>query len=347
MKNILTALSVAFVCAACSPPVDFTEYGKGKPTEIELTAHALDTAILYSDGLFVRDSLIINVNPQNRNSLFDIFSKNDFRYLGSCGRIGRGPDEFDFVNTNSMQMGYGGLAFAEINTYCVTDFLVSDGGIQVKKSSSTKMPASCPVANSLLVLSDSTAVLYFENDDDVEFYLHDRTGNSIRPASHYPKSLLPHKMSSAQCGTLFLNDLVLAQSKRRFAAVYSQLPMIRIFDYDGACLATSLLDTRSEQTVTVKDGSVVTSASVQYYLAAAANDSYICALYLGRRPEDMREVAMEDARMEIHVWNWAGEPVATYLPDRLITDLALGDDNTIYALSPLDDSHVFTYKIAL
>ena len=60
MKNILTALSVAFVCAACSTPVDFTEYGKGEPTQIELTAHALDTAILYSDGLFVRDSLIIN-----------------------------------------------------------------------------------------------------------------------------------------------------------------------------------------------------------------------------------------------------------------------------------------------
>lgn len=75
MKNILIALSVAFVCAACSTPVNFTEYGKGEPTQIELTAHALDTAILYSDGLFVRDSLIINVNPQNRNSLFDIFSK--------------------------------------------------------------------------------------------------------------------------------------------------------------------------------------------------------------------------------------------------------------------------------
>ena len=56
MKNILTALSVAFVCAACSTPVDFTEYGKGEPTQIELTAHALDMAILYSDGLFVRDS---------------------------------------------------------------------------------------------------------------------------------------------------------------------------------------------------------------------------------------------------------------------------------------------------
>lgn len=85
MKNILTALSVAFVCAACSPPVDFTEYGKGEPTQIELTAHALDMAILYSDGLFVRDSLIINVNPQtetafstsSRKTISDIWVRAD------------------------------------------------------------------------------------------------------------------------------------------------------------------------------------------------------------------------------------------------------------------------------
>ena len=54
---------------------------------------------------------------------------------------------------------------------------------------------------------------------------------------------------------------------------------------------------------------------------------------------------MEDARMEIHVWNWAGELVATYVPDNLVMKIAIADDNTIYATSPLDDMHIYSYKL--
>ena len=60
--------------------------------------------------------------------------------------------------------------------------------------------------------------------------------------------------------------------------------MVRIFNSRGECLATSLLDSHREQRFTVREGRVVTSASVQYYLAAAANDRYICAPLPRRTP---------------------------------------------------------------
>ena len=59
----------------------------------------------------------------------------------------------------------------------------------------------------------------------------------------------------------------------------------------------------------------------------------------------MESMSMEDARMEIHVWNWAGELVATYVPDNLVMKIAIADDNTIYATSPLDDMHIYSYKL--
>lgn len=54
---------------------------------------------------------------------------------------------------------------------------------------------------------------------------------------------------------------------------------------------------------------------------------------------------MEDARLEIHIWNWEGELVATYLPDELVMKIAIAEDNTIYATSPVDDEHIYSYKL--
>ena len=64
-----------------------------------------------------------------------------------------------------------------------------------------------------------------------------------------------------------------------------------------------------------------------------------------QRLADMQGVDMADVRMEIHVWNWAGELVATYLPDRLVNYIALAEDNTLYAVSLLDDRNVYKYKL--
>lgn len=233
----------------------------------------------------------------------------------------------------------------EEHAEAVKDTEAAERAIRLRKSRTTLFPVACPTVNSLLVLSDTTAVLYCANDEQVEFYLHNRLNGSLRPFSHYLRTLLPDRITPEACSSVFLNDLVPAPARQRFAAVYSQLPMVRIFDSRGECLATSLLDSHREQRFTVKEGRVVTSASVQYYLAAAANDRYICALYLGERPERMREIPMEEARMEIHVWNWEGEPVAAYRPDRLITQLALDDEDILYAVSPLDENRIYTCRI--
>lgn len=390
-RNSIFAAGFLLLGTACSAPQPFTEYETPRAVALQLTEHRIDHPLLHTDALFVQDSLLISLNTQNGQALFDLYSRATFAYRGSYGVIGRGPDEFDFVNVNASRQGFDGLTLAETDSYSRVDFVAAAGAvgtagtagaagaaaardtanagraaakaaedrmaaeaqetegrkraIRLRKSRTTPLPAACPAVNSLLVLSDTTAVLYCANDEQVEFYLHDRRDGSLRPFSHYLRTLLPDGISPEACSSVFLNDLVPAPARQRFAAVYSQLPMVRIFDSGGECLATSLLDSRREQRFTVKEGRVVTSASVQYYLAAAANDRYICALYLGERPERMRDIPMEEARMEIHVWNWEGEPVAAYRPDRLITQLTLDDEDILYAVSPLDENRIFTCRI--
>ena len=338
-------LSLIMLVASCGKSIDYAQFAKGEPEPIKFEKIKLDSQMLYSDNIFVVDNYLVNLNSKNPKGLFELYTLPNMKFVGAAGYKGRGPQEFVFINTNGTNPAYRGLNVTESNTYSQVEFYQSEGSVKLHKSDHTTLPSKHAIANSLLMVSDSTAVMYINNEDDVEFYMHNRKSGSMRPISSYPKELVAQNPTSEACNSVFMNDLVFNPSTGKFAAVYSQLPMVRIFDNNGNPETTSLLENWKEQRFEINGNSVKTSSSCQYYLASAANSNYICALYLGKFPAEMENMSMEDARLEIHVWNWAGELVATYLPDSLVMKIAIADDNTIYATSPLEDMHIYSYKL--
>ena len=338
-------LSLIMFVASCGKSIDYAQFAKGEPEPIKFEKIKLDSQMLYSDNIFVVDNYLVNLNSKNPKGLFELYTLPNMKFVGAAGYKGRGPQEFVFINTNGTNPAYRGLNVTESNTYSQVEFYLSEGSVKLRKSDHTTFPSKHAIANSLLMLSDSTAVMYINNEDDVEFYMHNRKSGSMRPISSYPKELVAQNPTSEACNSVFMNDLVINPSNGKFAAIYSQLPMVRVFDNSGKLETTSLLDNWEQQRFEISGDEVKTSSSCQYYLASAANSNYICALYLGKFPAEMENMSMEDARMEIHVWNWAGELVATYVPDNLVMKIAIADDNTIYATSPLDDMHIYSYKL--
>ncbi|MBO5464995.1 MAG: hypothetical protein J5989_05830 [Alistipes sp.] len=338
-------LSLIMLVASCGKSIDYAQFAKGEPEPIKFEKIKLDSQMLYSDNIFVVDNYLVNLNSKNPKGLFELYTLPDVKFVGAAGYKGRGPQEFVFINTNGTNPAYRGLNVTESNTYSQVEFYLSEGSVKLRKNDHTTFPSKHAIANSLLMVSDSTAVMYINNEDDVEFYMHNRKSGSMRPISSYPKELVAQNPTSEACNSVFMNDLVINPSNGKFAAIYSQLPMVRVFDNSGKLETTSLLDNWEQQRFEISGDEVKTSSSCQYYLASAANSNYICALYLGKFPAEMEQMSMEDARLEIHVWNWAGELVATYLPDSLVMKIAIADDNTIYATSPLDDMHIYSYKL--
>ena len=337
-------LSLIMLVASCGKSIDYAQFAKGEPEPIKFEKIKLDSQMLYSDNIFVVDNYLVNLNSKNPKGLFELYTLPDVKFVGAAGYKGRGPQEFVFINTNGTNPAYRGLNVTESNTYSQVEFYLSEGSVKLRKNDHTTFPSKHAIANSLLMVSDSTAVMYINNEDDVEFYMHNRKSGSMRPISSYPKELVAQNPTSEACNSVFMNDLVINPSNGKFAAIYSQLPMVRVFDNSGKLETTSLLDNWEQQRFEISGDEVKTSSSCQYYLASAANSNYICALYLGKFPAEMEQMSMEDARLEIHVWNWAGELVATYLPDSLVMKIAIADDNTIYATSPLDDMHSYKLK---
>ena len=344
MKRFLI-LSLIMLVASCGKSIDYAQFAKGEPEPIKFEKIKLDSQMLYSDNIFVVDNYLVNLNSKNPKGLFELYTLPNMKFVGAAGYKGRGPQEFVFINTNGTNTAYRGLNVTESNTYSQVEFYLGEGSVRLRKNDHTTFPSKHAIANSLLMVSDSTAVMYINNEDDVEFYMHNRKSGSIRPISSYPKELGAQNPTSEACNSVFMNDLVINPSNGKFAAIYSQLPMVRVFDNSGNLETTSLLDNWEQQRFEISGDEVKTSSSCQYYLASAANSNYICALYLGKFPAEMENMSMEDARLEIHVWNWAGELVATYVPDNLVMKIAIADDNTIYATSPLDDMHIYSYKL--
>ena len=338
-------LSLIMLVASCGKSIDYAQFAKGEPEPIKFEKIKLDSQMLYSDNIFVVDNYLVNLNSKNPKGLFELYTLPNMKFVGAAGYKGRGPQEFVFINTNGTNPAYRGLNVTESNTYSQVELYQSEGSVKLCKNDHTTFPSKHAIANSLLMVSDSTAVMYINNEDDVEFYMHNRKSGSMRPISSYPKELVTQNPTSEACNSVFMNDLVINPSNGKFAAIYSQLPMVRVFDNSGKLESTSLLDNWEEQRFEISGDEVKTSSSCQYYLASAANSNYICALYLGKFPAEMENMSMEDARLEIHVWNWAGELVATYIPDSLVMKIAIADDNTIYATSPLDDMHIYSYKL--
>ena len=338
-------LSLIMLVASCGKSIDYAQFANGEPEPIKFEKIKLDSQMLYSDNIFVVDNYLVNLNSKNPKGLFELYTLPNMKFVGAAGYKGRGPQEFVFINTNGTNPAYRGLNVTESNTYSQVEFYLSEGSVKLRKNDHTTFPSKHAIANSLLMVSDSTAVMYINNEDDVEFYMHNRKSGSMRPISSYPKELVAQNPTSEACNSVFMNDLVINPSNGKFAAIYSQLPMVRVFDNSGKLESTSLLDNWEQQRFEISGNEVKTSSSCQYYLASAANSNYICALYLGKFPAEMENMSMEDARLEIHVWNWAGELVATYVPDNLVMKIAIADDNTIYATSPLDDMHIYSYKL--
>lgn len=344
MKNIILVI-LAIMSISCVKSTVYTEYEKSAPIEIKLDRIKLNDKLSHCDNLFVIDSNLVILNTKNPEAMFELYSIPDAKFIGGVGYKGRGPKDFNFINNTATVKSYDGINVTELNSYCMVGFTNIDGVLDIKKYNNTGIPVTSAIPNSLLVINDSITVMSIRNEEGVEFYIHNRNSNKLIPISYYMEDIVTADLSSDAYASVFLNDLVLNPSNGYFAAIYSQFPMIRIFDNSGSVKMTSLLDKWHEQSFLTDGTNVKTSSSYQYYLASTANSKYICALYLGKLPSEMKNISMEDARMEIHVWNWEGELVATYIPDCLVLKIAIADDNTIYAISPLDDENIYSYKL--
>lgn len=84
-KAIILGMIALFFSACGKDSKDIHVVSFDDPKPVAMQAHALQgDSILWSNGIVVTDSLLINANSQ-MDTVFNVYRLSDFSYLGSCG----------------------------------------------------------------------------------------------------------------------------------------------------------------------------------------------------------------------------------------------------------------------
>jgi hypothetical protein len=79
------------------------------------------------------------------------------------------------------------------------------------------------------------------------------------------------------------------------------------------------------------------------YSDITSNENTICTLYQGMRES---EIVPGKSKSEIEVFDWEGNCIKRLLLDRLVNKILISQDGkTIYAISPLNDEHIYFYHL--
>jgi hypothetical protein len=293
------------------------------PAKKELKATVIQTApiILEPQYMFIMNNQIWISQPK-KDTLFDIFNLHDCSYLCSVGTKGRGPDEFIFPQSQTIQVENNRFIIYDRNVLKTVE-MQSPKSLRVVKKE--KIFDFYPV-NGFAKLNDSlfcmlaNCVMGKEGDFEFEFLLKNTSSGKETEFSKYPSDLTTRKFLGDEKCQIYRKSPVANVSKGKLATFYNFFKFFRIYSVNETVelekevhvniepYSTDNLDDREKRKI--------------YYGKPVGTDKYIYAKITN----------------EIQVWDWDGNPVMQYFLDINPSCFAVSEDlKKLYAVIHSDD----------
>lgn len=322
MKHIYKILLLSFLVLWNGCSNKHKNNAEFPPLE-ELTADSIiiPPVLLSVTRLFIANNMLV-AYEQRKDTMFSFWRLPECKYLFSVGCRGEGPNDFLMLDRTFVETNNGFKTF-EIASNKVKEISIdSTGHFNVKASK--QLNTDQRGLNRFLFLADST-YCFVSDKEESEYALLDNKGN-IQYFSNYPKDLLLKEKD--EINRFVYNKLTIANpSGDKFAAFYAYTKLCRIYDNKGRMLHETLLSSPSYSNS--EDREIV----YQYFPCADENHIYI----LSTKKPDKRV---------LEIWNWEGMPVAYYLLDKNIQNIAIASQyNKIYAVDNKQEGVIYTYNI--
>ena len=339
---------VALFFSACgkdSEDIHVVSFDDPKP--VAMQAHALQgDSILWSNGIVVTDSLLINANSQ-MDTVFNVYRLSDFSYLGSCGVKGEGPDDISFFNNRSWGLFGTGLYYTDINK-CNLAEIRFEGGKPVF-SVTDRIRILRPGALNGMAVSPDTSLVYFSSMcQGNEFFRTDKhdVAHPI-PIGEYP-AYISGNIPAERIWMVYSKRLVSHPKENKYAALYDNLPLLRVFDDQGRAVFESILTDWEESRYMPEFSEKASKINYYRYMQACCDEYYVYGLYAGYTVDELMQIekGTMDGHFSIHVWTWDGRPVVDLRPDRLLTNITVRD-GILYGVNTFVSDTVYTYNLDL
>lgn len=285
-----------------------------------------DTLILSVDDIMYFNGWIIVQSLETSTSVFNVFDM-DGNLTSRFGNIGRAENEFTEGTTMYGQFDSKQIYVNDVNAAALKFIDVPTSIESGRCVVSGKIPTTERVINaavldeSVIVYAQMTANnfrLSIKNVNDTlateQFDLYVPSDDPFGTYRSFMKVNAPRKMAALAMGRMNqVNFISLDNGKRSSCSLY-------------------------------EDPVLPDEKRMVYYCNITASDNYVYALYMNQTYEESYEV---DKPMEIHVFDWNGNYIRTYVTKQYISRISIApDDNLIAACDIYDNVYIYPLKKA-
>ncbi|MFO7825577.1 MAG: BF3164 family lipoprotein [Cyclobacterium sp.] len=272
-----------------------------------------------------------------KKDLFKVYSLPSFDFLFSFGEIGEGPNEFSFVDPNSVQT-------LNENLVIFSGSQITKVKLENEKEKFTErievLEGSSSPINRLVLINDSIYVsdIWEATPGGEEHLLVNLVSNEeIDKFGRYPQDPSGDQLKPGERYRQYMKTLVSHPGNGRLATFYIYQNLIKYYSEDGELLQE--IEVNSDY-ANDSDGDDFT-----YRVEPFATKEFIYVLHVGKTKKEAIE--QPDAfRPHLEIWDWDGNLVERYLLDQPITTFAVSPKfEKLYGMSFFKEDVIFEYNL--
>lgn len=340
MKIILHIyiILIAFLCACnqvsqkddkCVFPI------KKKLTTTEVK---IEGKLMAPGELMLKNDIIV-VYDVYSDFVFHVFSKNDFRSLGSVIRRGRGPEEEILVYPYFRFLGNDTIMYQNHRSIKFARFDNKADGLAIQVFSQIELPEELRFGGDFFLINDTlfSSIGGIQKTTDFQGYCW-KTGNVFDRGSLIP--LKTQKSPNQEFDEFIVSASTVKPDKSLIATLFLDIPLLRVY-------SSSNWKLKAECQIENKSGSLDYSGQ---YWRIRSTDNFIYGLFSDIEPpaleRDGDKFRYSDVASEIHLWDWDGNPVMKLKFERPVFSFDVtADDKQIIAISIADVDKLFVAEI--
>lgn len=299
----------------------------------------LDIEIMGLNQLYVVDTFLIAFKASGHNDFFEIYSTNDFRYLGHYLSKGRGPNEFLSVQYYDNYYQKNDDIILWISDHALqkkAQFNLTQSVKQQKTVCDTIFRFSCSLSSSYqnINMNDSIVVITYHVPGNIKYLVENSRTHQVISEGEFLKSNLPQRVDDC-----ILNMLMVKHPERELIACFPMcFNQINLFSPKlGECSSISYQLPVDRFKVANQPDSLL----VAYYSTFSPTSQNVYALYVNQQ---QKKYPYWDLPIEIHEYDWCGKPVSKIcLPNNIVYFAVDEKHQCIYAMNAVEE--IFRYKV--